>query len=71
MIKSTRLLRELNERYERDALHGLSYEVALQRFAALWAEARALGVDTSEDWLSDLEPDLAVARALNGLPPSS
>jgi hypothetical protein len=71
MIKSSRLLQELNRRYEREALHGLSYEAALQRFAALWAEARALGVDNRGDWLSDLEPDLAIARALNGLPPSS
>jgi hypothetical protein len=71
MIKSSRLLQELNRRYEREALTDLSYEAALVRFAALWAEARVLGVDTSEDWLSDLEPDLAVARALNGLPPSS
>lgn len=71
MIKSTRVLRELNRRYEREMLHGMSYEAALLRYAGLWAEARALGVDTREDWLRDLEPDLAIARALNGLPPSS
>jgi hypothetical protein len=70
MIRETHLLRELNRRYERETLQDLSYEEALQRFAALWAESRALGVDTREDWPSDLEPDLAIARALNGLPPS-
>jgi hypothetical protein len=70
MINSTRLLRELNRQYERDTLHDLTYEEALLRFAALWAEACALGIDTCEDWLADLEPDLAIARALNGLPPS-
>lgn len=70
MIKSSRLLRELNRRYEREVVFHLDYEAALQRFAALWSEARALGIDTREDWLADLEPDLAVARALNGLPPS-
>jgi len=64
-------LRELNRRYEREALVDLSYDAALQRFAALWAEARELGVVASEDWLTDLEPDLAIARALNGLPPSA
>jgi hypothetical protein len=71
MIEPSQLLEELNRRYEREALEGMTYEVALQRFAALWAEAQALGFDGREDWLSDLEPDLAVARALNGLPPSS
>ncbi len=71
MIRSSHLLRELNRRYEREALVDLSYDAALQRFAALWAEARELGVVASEDWLTDLEPDLAIARALNGLPPSA
>ena len=71
MIKSSHLLQELDRRYERETQHDLSYEAALQRFAALWAEARELGVDTREDWLVDLEPDLAIARALNGLPASS
>jgi hypothetical protein len=68
MIKSPQLLEELNRRYERDALARLSYDVALQRFAALWAEARELGVIDSEDWLADLKPDLNIARILNGLP---
>jgi hypothetical protein len=44
---------------------------ALARFAALWVHARALNPDFGSDWLDDLEPDLAVARAVNGLPPSS
>lgn len=67
MIKSPQLLEELNRRYERDAF-ALSYDVALQRFAALWAEARELGVIDDGDWLTDLEPDLASARVLNRLP---
>lgn len=70
MIESAHLLEELERRYERESLEGMTYEAALQRFAALWAEARTLGVDARRDWLTDLEPDLAVARALNGLPPS-
>ncbi len=45
--------------------------MALERFEALWAEALALGVLGQVDWETDLEPDLAVARAVNGLPPAS
>ncbi|KPK78546.1 MAG: hypothetical protein AMS25_14785 [Gemmatimonas sp. SM23_52] len=71
MIESPQLLEELESRYEREALEGMTYEVALQRFAALWAEAQALGVDARDDWLADLEPDLAIARTLNGLAPST
>ncbi len=66
MIKSPQLVRELNWRFEQEALADLSYEAALQRFSALWAEACELGVVDSEDWLTDLKPDLAIARILNG-----
>lgn len=71
MIKSPHLLRELERRYERAELADLSYDVALQRFAALWAEARELGAIDDGDWLTDLEPDLAIARILNGLSPAA
>ena len=71
MIEAPHLLQELNRRYERAALADLSYDVALQRFAALWAEALELGVIDNEDWLSDLKADLAMARVLNGLPPTA
>ena len=71
MIRSPHLLQELNRRYERRALANLSYDAALQRFAALWAEARELGVIDNEDWLVDLKPDLAIARFVNGLPPAA
>ena len=37
---------------------------------ALWAEARALGAATGDDWEQDLAADRAVARAVNGLPRS-
>jgi len=33
-------------------------------------EARLLRPDLGLDWRDDLAPDLAVARALNGLPPA-
>jgi hypothetical protein len=82
MIRSSKPLDELNERYQQEtlqgltyaqqeALQGLTYAQALERFAALWAEARALGASGRVDWETDLEPDLAVARAVNGLPPAS
>ena len=71
MIRSSKLLDELDQRYQREALRGLTYPQALARFAALWAEARELGASGRDDWETDLEPDLAVARAVNGLPPAS
>ncbi len=71
MIRSSKLLEELDQRYQREALRGLAYPQALARFAALWAEARELGASGRDDWETDLEPDLAVARAVNGLPPAS
>lgn len=71
MIRSSELLDELDRRYQREALRGLTYPQALERFTALWAEARALGASGRDDWEADLEPDLAIARAVNGLPPAS
>ncbi len=71
MIRSSRRLEELERRYQREAFIGLTYEDALNRFAALWAEARALNADFGADWEDDLKPDLAVARAVNGLPPAA
>lgn len=69
MINPTRRLTELEARYGREAFRHLSYADALELFAALWAEARALQGSPDADWQADLAPDLAVARALNGLPP--
>ena len=71
MIVFSRRLVELEARYQREAFRGLSYEEALARFAALWAEACALNPELGADWREDLESDLAVARALNGLPPAA
>ena len=69
MIQPTRRLADLEARYGRDAFRDLSYADALELFAALWAEARALHATSGVDWREDLAPDLAVARALNGRPP--
>lgn len=71
MITSSPRLEEFERRYQREAFRGLSYEQALARFSSLWAEARQLNPDVGKNWLEDLEPDLAVARAVNGLPPAA
>ena len=71
MIFSTPRLRALEAAFQREAFAGLSYEDALARFASLWAEARAFRPDLGADWEGDLAPDLAVARAVNGLPPAA
>ena len=71
MIRSISRVRELEAGFQRDANRDLTYEEALQTFAALWAEARELNPTFGSDWLEDLKPDFAVARAVNGLPPAS
>jgi len=71
MIGSSAILKEFEARYQREAFRDLSFPQALASFAALWAEARALRRDLGADWLEDLEPDLAVARAVNGLRPTA
>ncbi len=40
MIRSSKPLYELDKRYQQETLRGLTYAQALERFAALWAEAR-------------------------------
>ena len=71
MIEPSAALAEFEARYQRDAFRGLTYEQALARFAALWAGAVAIGADLQGDWREDLDADLAVARAVNGLPPAA
>lgn len=71
MIASSDLLNELEARYQREAFADLTYEEALRRFAALWAEARLLRSDLGSGWEADLDSDLAVARAVNGLAAAS
>jgi hypothetical protein len=71
MIRLSSKVGELEARYQREALAGLRYAEALERFAALWAEARVLHPELGVDWQADLEADLAVARAVNGLPPAT
>jgi len=67
VIRDSKTLREFEAGYQRNQLT-LSYAQALERFAALWTEARALRPDLGSDWEEDLQPDLRIARILNGLP---
>ncbi|MGH7572934.1 MAG: hypothetical protein ACREMK_13990 [Gemmatimonadota bacterium] len=71
MIRSSKRLEELEKPYQREAFRDLTFEEALRRFTALYLEARELNPDFGADWREDLEADLAVARAVNGLPPRS
>jgi hypothetical protein len=67
MIRSCPELRrfELQQAREND----LPFDRALAIFTALWVEARQLHPDFPGPWQEDIEPDLAIARALNDLPP--
>ena len=69
MLRRTEHLAQLDADFARNRLGRMSYRDALEIFRALWAEARALDPDFPGDWRSDIGPDLAVARAVNGLPP--
>ncbi|MEX2583650.1 MAG: hypothetical protein WD766_10265 [Gemmatimonadota bacterium] len=71
MIRSSPLLDQLDRQYARETLGDLSYREALAIFEALWREACALNPDFPGDWKDDIGPDLNIARALNGLPPTA
>ena len=63
-----RLEREDARRRGSTTTHAAAFSI----FEALWEEAVALNPDfPGADWGADLEPDLAVARAINGLPPDA
>lgn len=71
MLNATRRWIEFEARYGREAFRDLSYQSALDLYAALWAEARALDPGLGSDWMEDLAADREVARAVNGLPPAA
>jgi hypothetical protein len=73
MIRRTQELDAIERRYLREQVAELTYGEALAVFAALWREAQALNPDYPYDcdWRVDIEPDLAIARAINGLPPGT
>jgi hypothetical protein len=69
VIKPSALLLDFEARYAREAWRGLSYPAALALFTGLWTEAQLLNPGAGDDWERGLAADLAVARAVNGLPP--
>lgn len=71
MIQPSALLRSFEARYAREAYRGVSYPAALALYTGLWMEAQLLNPDAGSDWEHDLAADIAVARAVNGLPPHS
>ncbi len=70
MIQPSKRLQEFERRYTRTTVAQLTFVDALAIFQALWVEASELNPDFPGHWRSDIEPDLAIARVLNGLPPS-
>jgi hypothetical protein len=69
LLQRPELLRAVEAEFSRTRLAALTYSDALAIFAALWREARAVNPELIVDWLEDLQPDFAIARASNGLPP--
>ena len=70
MIQPSKRLQEFERRYTRETVAQLSFADALAIFQSLWVEASELNPDFPGHWRSDIGPDLAIARALNGLPPN-
>jgi hypothetical protein len=54
MIEPTPELDELERRWPREELAGMSYREALSIFEGLWLEAQALNPDFPGDWRDDL-----------------
>ena len=71
MIRDSDRLAKFERQDKQRVLRDMSYLDALAIFESLWEEARVLNPNSGKDWRSDIEPVLAVARAVNGLPPKS
>ncbi len=71
MIEDADRLAEFERRFSERAARRSSYHEALALFEAMWEEARLLRPDLGADWREDIAPDIEVARALNGLPPTA
>ncbi len=71
MIRGHEELPQFERRSARHELARISSRDAPALFAALCREALALGAVLPGDWRRDIAPDLAVARALTGLPPEA
>lgn len=70
MLRDTPRLRRFEADYQHTAYRTLTFVAALALHAQFLEEALALNPDFGTDWKADLSSDLAVARALNGLPPA-
>ena len=70
MIRPTARWKDFEANYRREAYRDLSFREALSIFEAMWVHARKLNPRLGEDWRADLQASIAVARALNGLPPA-
>ena len=71
MILPGEQLAEFEKSQIRNGLRDMTYARALEIFTALWIEAQQLNPDIGADWRDDLEPALAIARALNGIQPAA
>jgi hypothetical protein len=69
MIRSTQRLQDFERWYTEAHISELSYEAALEIFAALWRHAREVDPEFPGDWRTDIEADIRLARVLNGLTP--
>jgi len=70
VIADPRALADLEARLARSASAQMTVAQAFAWYEGALAEVRALRPDFDADWLDDLAPDLAIARAVNGLPPA-
>lgn len=71
MIRHTPSLDAIQRRYSREVLAERTYQEAVAMFEALWRQALRLNPEFPGDWREDIASDLAVARAVNGLPPAT
>lgn len=70
MVTETPRLRRFEAEYQRTAYRSLRMPEALALYERLLREARALNPTFGWDWEADVAADLAIGRALNGLPPA-
>ena len=57
------------EEFERNLLKAgeLPYKQALAIYESLLEEAVSLGIINSDNWIEDIEVDIKIARAINGM----
>lgn len=70
MIGDSRRLAQFEAELQRTAYRELTLPAAQAIFEQLLGEARRLNPEFGLDWREDLAPDLAIARAVNGLAPA-